>query len=127
MSTVQSFEDKLSIIDQEIRTLHQFCVSKGFSPHQVEESAKPILKHLRDARRQHWKNVLMRTALIVALVAALTYCDPAVKFASACGRIAMIKVSLSKTDIIFEIYLNDTGFNILNSAYKLLQLFTVFS
>jgi len=103
LSTVQTVEDKLIIIDQEIRTLHQFCITKGFSPHQMDVSAKPILKHLREVRRQHWKNVLVRTAVIVSLVAALTYCDPAFKFASACGRIAMIKVSWSKVDTIFSI------------------------
>lgn len=115
LSTVQSFEDKLSLIDQEIRTLHQFCITKGFSPHQVEESAKPILKHLREVRRQHWKNVLMRTAVIVTLVAALTYCDPAVKFASACGRLAMIKM-LPYWD--WTRYYNDDGCLLDNPYFK---------
>lgn len=89
---MESMEEKLDLIDQEIQTLHRFCIDNGFSPRQIERCAVPIWKHIQESRKRRWKILLLKTTAVLGLVAALAYCDPAIKIATACGRIAMIKM-----------------------------------
>lgn len=88
----KSLEEKLFVIDQEIRALHQFCTAKGFSQREIEKSAEPILEHLRNTKRKKWKWCLLTSVLAVAVAAAFARWEPAVRFVTACSRITMIKV-----------------------------------
>lgn len=88
----KTLEEKLFVIDQEIRVLHQFCTAKGFSQSEIEKSAKPILEHLHNTKRKKWKWCLLTSVLAVAVAAAFVRWEPAVRFVTACSRITMIKM-----------------------------------
>ena len=87
-----SVQEKLSVIDQEIRTLHQFCVNKGYNPFQVEKSAKPLFSYVRREKGKKWLRRLYKLAVVVAMFAALVYYDPAYRLMVHVGRRASISV-----------------------------------
>ena len=41
-----SLEQKLFLVDQEIRTLHQCCVNQGYTPLQIHQVCRSILEYL---------------------------------------------------------------------------------
>ena len=55
-----TLEEKLACIDDEIRTLHHFCIGQGYSVDQIEGFAAPILQPLKRVDRQRavkaWKH-----------------------------------------------------------------------
>lgn len=89
-----SIEEKLRSIDQEIRTLHQFCVNKGYNPYQVEKAAKPLFHYVRKEQGKKWLWRLKNMAFFVAALAALVYYDPAYRLIACYGRRASIAVSI---------------------------------
>ena len=100
-SMTMSLKDKLAFIDHEIRTLHKFCIDKGYTPQQIEEKASPVLKpvtaltdKLKRARskRRGLTLTLLKCAVIVAVASAIVYCDPAYRFVCAYSRLGVLQV-----------------------------------
>lgn len=87
-----SLEEKLAVIDQEIRTLHQFCISKGFDPYKIENEAQPLLSSIRNAKLSRQGTWLARGAIVVALLAILCQFDSVYRMLLLAGRLASIKV-----------------------------------
>ena len=90
--TKSAMEEKLKEIDREILTLHQFCVSKGFNPQQIQENAGPLLSIASAYRRKRFSLLLIKMALVVLIFGLLFYLDPVNKFFWASARILSIKV-----------------------------------
>ncbi|XP_077996127.1 uncharacterized protein LOC144449465 [Glandiceps talaboti] len=84
-------EDKLKIIDDEIRLLRAFCVQSGFSQAEIESSARPVLGFLKDANRQKWKHRAIKVVLLFSLVAFLYYYDPAYDLVRVYSRYTQLK------------------------------------
>ena len=89
-----SLEEKLRIIDQEIRTLHEFCTSKGFDPYKVEMCAKPVLKMVTESKMKRLLNYSAVIAGVVAVMVGLMYIPPVYKTTTAYARRASISVSI---------------------------------
>ena len=87
-----TFEEKLSILDQEIRTLHQFCINKGYNPLQVEKEARPLLSSIARSRLKRQGSFLAKGAVIVAVLALVCYVDPVYRLLLLAGRLASIQV-----------------------------------
>ena len=41
-------KENLRLLDQEIRTLHKFCIDKNFNPYEIEKGAAPLLNQVQD-------------------------------------------------------------------------------
>ncbi len=87
-----SLHEKLDLINQEIQTLHHFCISKGFSDLQVEKCAQPVLQPVREAQWKQLRTRLLWLAVFVAVIAALYHFDPAYRLFCAYSRLATIQV-----------------------------------
>ena len=91
-----SVGDKLRMIDQEVRLLHQFCIEQGYNPWQIQEKAAPLLNLTAAAvnrtRRKKYGATLLKLAVVVAFVTALVYYDPAYGAIRAHSRLAAIQV-----------------------------------
>ena len=88
-----SVGDKLLMIDQEVRLLHQFCIEKGYNPWQIQEKAAPFLTAVNKTKsRKKYGATLLKLAVLVAFVSALVYYDPAYGAIRAHSRLAAIQV-----------------------------------
>ena len=96
-----SFEEKLKIIDNEIRTLHHFCVTRGYDPWQIERSAEPILGAVKSARRKKLLINLGAVCLVIILLTALWHYDPVCRLVCSIVRLTAIQV---KDDFIIQFY-----------------------
>ena len=86
-------EEKLAQIDHEIRTLHQFCINKGYNPWQVEKSAQPIFEVVSKHRREKWLRRLAKLGIFVVLAVLLVHFDPAYRLMCSYGKRASMQVS----------------------------------
>lgn len=84
--------DKLAEIDREIQTLHDFCVKRGLSEHEIRKSASPLLNHLQTASRKKLLLTAGKVAALLVLAVSLLYCDPAYSLLCVIGRKLEIKV-----------------------------------
>lgn len=87
-----SLEEKLQIIDDEIRTLHHFCVTQGYDPWQIQRNAQPILGAVKSARRKKLLVNLGKLCSILLILTALWHYDPVYRLTCSFGRLAAIQV-----------------------------------
>ena len=87
-------EERLKIIDDEIRKFHKSSLAKGYTPSEIEKSAEPLLGHMRRAHRKRWLMFFCKVALCVALLAALWRYDPTYRMICSYTRLAAIQVSI---------------------------------
>ena len=87
-----SVRDKLQMIDQEVRLLHQFCIEKGYNPRQIQEKATPLLDAVKKTKRKKCGATLLKLAVLAVLVSILVYYDPAYRAIRAYSRLASIQV-----------------------------------
>ena len=88
-----SYAEKLVLLDQEIRELHQCCVSKGFSPYEIEKSATPILQSVSSASRKKCLRAVVKVGIFLLFAYALFHYDPAYKFVCAWSRLGAMQVN----------------------------------
>lgn len=93
MSEELSMEARLALIDLEIRTLHQFCVNKGYNPWQIEASAKPVFDLIKSNQRKKWLSRLGKLGCFLLFCLFLFYYDPAYRIMCSYGKRASIQVS----------------------------------
>ena len=87
-----SVGNKLEMIDQEVRILHQFCIAKGYNPWQIQEKAGPFVAAVKKTKRKKCGTTLLKLATLVAFVSVLVYYDPAYNAIRAYSRLAAIEV-----------------------------------
>ncbi|KAI0226288.1 hypothetical protein LSAT2_023083 [Lamellibrachia satsuma] len=87
-----SVRDKLQMIDQEVRLLHQFCIEKGYNPRQIQEKATPLLDAVKKTKRKKCGATLLKLAVLAVLVSILVYYDPAYRAIRAYSRLASIQI-----------------------------------
>ena len=91
-----SMQEKMKIIDKEVRQLYEFCKKSGYTQTQIEDCAQPLLaietrqKHIRYLRR------LAFFVLLVAFVGFLFAYDPTYRKICIYGKRAAVKVRLFK-------------------------------
>ena len=91
-----SLEDKLRIIDEEIRLLHEFCTSKGFEPQKVELCASPLFQLMSEERRRRAVNLFGIIIAVLAVLAGSMYIEPVYKISNAYAKRAAISVSMKR-------------------------------
>jgi len=87
-----SVGDKLQMIDQEVRLLHQFCIAKGYNPWQIQEKAGPFVAAVKKTKRKKCGTTLLKLVALAAFVSVLVYYDPAYNAIRAYSRLAAIEV-----------------------------------
>ncbi|XP_062595544.1 uncharacterized protein LOC134256883 [Saccostrea cucullata] len=87
-----SLKEKIDYFDREIRLLHQFCINSGYSKKEIRQSAEPFLLATDSLAWQKTKRKLILVGVLIAVIAALYYCDPTYRFILAVSRITAIKL-----------------------------------
>lgn len=87
-----SVQEKMKIVDKEIRELYEFCKKAGYTHTQIENCAQPLLaietrqSHIRCLKR------LAYFVLVVALIAFSFAYDPTYRKICIYGKAAALKV-----------------------------------
>ncbi|ELT94683.1 hypothetical protein CAPTEDRAFT_93822 [Capitella teleta] len=87
-----TLEEKIALIDQEIRTLHEFCVNKGYTTLKVEREASPLLGAIRNAKRKEQAALAGKVAVVVVIFAVLLRLDPIYRLLLMIGRLTSIQM-----------------------------------
>jgi hypothetical protein len=87
-----SLDEQLASIDQEIRTLHEFCVNKGYDPWKLGREAAALLSPIRKAKLRRQAALAGKVAIAVAVIAIICRLDPIYRFLLMLGRLSSIQV-----------------------------------
>ncbi|XP_064612173.1 uncharacterized protein LOC135476171 [Liolophura sinensis] len=75
-----SVNEKLDLLDREVRLLYEFCKNSGFKPGEIEKAAAPFLNTTKRVSRRRWRKRAIDAGKIATLFAilgfALFYIDP---------------------------------------------------
>ncbi|KAK3093187.1 hypothetical protein FSP39_012402 [Pinctada imbricata] len=93
-----SLDEKIQLIEEELRLLHKFCKESGFTPRQIEASAAPFLKKSGGSEPASggWRGRRVKPLIVlsvaVAVFACLMYIDPVYRTVHLTSRLAAIKL-----------------------------------
>ena len=88
------FAEKLAVIDEEIRALHEFCKNKGFSQSVITQSASPLLDAVKHDERRQYVKIAGKICLVFGLICLAFTFDPTYRRLCMYGRRASILVSV---------------------------------
>lgn len=91
-----SMNEKLDLLDREVRLLYEFCKNSGFKPAEIEKAAAPFLNTAKSVSRRRWRKRAISAGKIAAFFAilgfALFYIDPVYRGMCFFARRTTIKV-----------------------------------
>lgn len=88
-----SLQEKLNLIDDEIRQLYEFCSNAGYTHLQIEQCARPLLDVQNREKHIKWFRGLCYLGLVVLIIVLLFVCDPAYRQVCIYGKFVAMKVS----------------------------------
>lgn len=88
-----SLQEKLNLIDDEIRQLYEFCSNAGYTHLQIEQCARPLLDVQNREKHIKWFRGLCCLGLVVSIIVLLFVCDPAYRQVCIYGKFVAMKVS----------------------------------
>ena len=92
-----SLQEKLNLVDDEIRQLYEFCSNAGYTQLQIEQCARPLLDVQSREKHIKWFRGLFYLALIVLIIVLLFVCDPTYRQVCIYGKFVAMKVSQRKS------------------------------
>ena len=87
-----SLQEKLNLIDDEIRQLYEFCSKAGYTQPQMEQCARPLLDLQSREKHIKWFRGLFYFALMMGFIALLFVCDPTYRQICIYGKFLAMKV-----------------------------------
>ncbi|XP_067036007.1 uncharacterized protein [Acropora muricata] len=86
-----SLQEKLNLIDDEIRQLYEFCSNAGYTHLQIEQCARPLLDVQNREKHIKWFRGLCCLGLVVSIIVLLFVCDPAYRQVCIYGKFVAMK------------------------------------
>ncbi|XP_068685909.1 uncharacterized protein [Montipora foliosa] len=86
-----SLQEKLNLIDDEIRQLYEFCSKAGYTQPQMEKCARPLLDLQSREKHIKWFRGLFYFALMMGFIALLFVCDPTYRQICIYGKFLAMK------------------------------------